>query len=523
MNVRNIFLVSSALILSLIILVSLFWSSILWSLIFVVPLVVIGLYDMLQTKHSILRNYPLIGHGRFLLESVRPEIMQYFVETDTEGRPFNRLFRSLIYQRSKGETDTTPFGTQMYVYRSGYEWMDHSMYAKNIENLELNPRVVFGGTDCKQPYSASILNISAMSFGSLSKNAVMALNKGAKLNGFAHNTGEGGLSPYHLEYGGDLIWQIGTGYFGCRDKDGNFSPELFKEQSARKEVKMIEIKISQGAKPGHGGILPAGKNTEEIASIRKVKPGTTVHSPPTHSTFSDAKGLMNFIQQLRDLSAGKPIGFKLCLGRKSEFIDLCKMMVETNIKPDFITIDGGEGGTGAAPVEFSNSLGMPLRDALLFAYDTLNGFDLKKEIKLIASGKIVTGFHIARAISLGADTVNSARAMMMSVGCIQALQCNTNECPVGVATQRPDLVKGLDVEDKSKRTASYHKETIHSFVELIAAAGISKPSEITRRLINRRVSMNNVMKFSELYPGIKTGLLLNNSTVPLKYKEYFGE
>jgi glutamate synthase domain-containing protein 2 len=420
MNIRNIFLVSSALVILLIVLVSSLWFPVWWLLFIVLPLVSIGLYDMFQTKHSILRNYPLVGHGRFLLESVRPEIMQYFVETDTEGRPFNRLFRSLIYQRAKGETDTTPFGTQMYVYRSGYEWMEHSMYAKNIENLDVNPRVVFGGPDCKQPYSASILNISAMSFGSLSKNAVMALNKGAKQNGFAHNTGEGGISPYHLKHSGDLIWQIGTGYFGCRDEDGNFDSKLFQEQALLKEVKMIEIKISQGAKPGHGGILPAGKNTEEIALIRKVKPGTTVHSPPTHSTFSDAKGLMQFIKQLRDLSDSKPIGFKLCIGRKSEFIDLCKMMIETNIKPDFITIDGGEGGTGAAPVEFSNSLGMPLRDALLFAYDTLNGFDLKKDIRLIASGKIVTGFHIARAISLGADTVNSARAMMMSIGCIQA-------------------------------------------------------------------------------------------------------
>ncbi|MEE9431815.1 MAG: FMN-binding glutamate synthase family protein [Melioribacteraceae bacterium] len=520
MNVRKTFLITSIVVTLIIILISLFIFPIWWLFVIVAPLVLVGLYDMLQTKHTILRNYPLIGHGRFLLESLRPEIMQYFVETDTEGRPFNRLYRSLIYQRAKGETDTTPFGTQMQVYRSGYEWMEHSMYAKNIENLDVDPRIIIGGSECKQPYSASILNISAMSFGSLSKNAVMAMNKGAKLNNFAHNTGEGGLSPYHLKYGGDIIWQIGTGYFGCRDEAGNFNPELFKEQARKNEVKMIEIKISQGAKPGHGGILPAEKNTEEIAEIRKVKPGTTVHSPPTHSTFSDAKGLLQFIKQLRELSDGKPIGFKLCIGRKSEFIGMCKAMVEENLKPDFITIDGSEGGTGAAPVEFSNSLGMPLRDALIFASDTLKGFDIKKDIKLIASGKIVTGFHIARAISLGADTINSARAMMMSIGCIQALECNTNECPVGVATQRPELYHGLNVADKSKRAASFHKETIHSFVELIAAAGISKPDEITRRLINRRVSMNRVMKFSELYPEIEIGCLLSDESIPLQYKEY---
>jgi glutamate synthase domain-containing protein 2 len=475
---------------------------------------------MFQKKHSILRNFPVIGHGRFLLESIRPEIMQYFVETDIEGRPFNRIFRSIIYQRAKGEIDTSPFGTQMHVYRSGYEWMDHSMYAKNISELNHNPRVIFGGPDCTQPYSASILNISAMSFGSLSKNAIMALNKGAKIGGFAHNTGEGGISPYHLKYGGDLIWQIGTGYFGCRDEQGNFSEVLFEENAKRPEVKMIEIKISQGAKPGHGGILPASKNTEEIAKIRKVKPGTTVFSPPAHSAFSSSEGLLHFIQKLRNLSGGKPVGFKLCIGKKQEFVDICKAMLKINIKPDFITIDGGEGGTGAAPVEFSNSIGMPLRDALIFARDILDGFNLKKEIRLIASGKIVTGFHIARAIALGADTVNSARAMMMSVGCIQALRCNMNDCPVGVATQKDSLIKGLDVEDKSKRAAQYHKETVHSFVELIAAIGVTKPGEIKRSHVNRRVSMNKVMKYNELYPVVENSCFLNKETVPERYKQY---
>jgi len=480
----------------------------------------LGLYDITQTKHSILKNFPVIGHGRFLLESIRPEIMQYFVETDTEGRPFNRIFRSIIYQRSKGAIDTMPFGTQMNVYQAGYEWMDHSMYAKNAEILNHNPRVTFGATECKQPYSASILNISAMSFGSLSKNAVMALNKGAKIGGFAHNTGEGGISPYHLKYGGDLIWQVGTGYFGCRDENGNFSEELYKVNSTRPEVKMIELKISQGAKPGHGGILPAAKNTQEIANIRNVKPGETVFSPPAHSSFSNSHGLINFIKKLRDLSGGKPVGFKLCIGKKQEFVDIFKAMIELNIKPDFITIDGGEGGTGAAPVEFSNSLGMPLRDGLLFASSILNGFNLKKDIKLIAAGKIVTGFHIARAIALGADACNSARAMMMSIGCIQALRCNLNDCPVGVATQEKSLVKGLDVDDKAERAARYHTDTVHSFVELIAAAGVNNPDEITRTHINRRVSMNNVMKYDELYPSIETGSFLSESTTPEKYKKY---
>ena len=310
MSPRSIFIVLSIISILIISAVSFFWQPILWALVIVLPLTFIGITDLTQTKSSIRRNFPVIGHGRYMLESIRPEIMQYFVETDTEGRPFNRIFRSIIYQRSKGEVDTTPFGTQMHVYRSGYEWMDHSLYVPNIANLDHNPRVIFGGEECKQPYSASILNISAMSFGSLSKNAVMALNKGAKIGGFAHNTGEGGLSPYHLKYGGDIIWQIGTGYFGCRDEHGNFEESLYKENSTKPEVKMIELKLSQGAKPGHGGILPASKNTEEIANIRKVKPGTTVYSPPTHSAFSNPQELLKFIQKLRNLSGGKPVGFK---------------------------------------------------------------------------------------------------------------------------------------------------------------------------------------------------------------------
>jgi len=509
MKVREKFIVISVIILVVIGFISISWKPILWSLVLLGPLILVGVYDIAQKKHTIINNFPIIGHGRYLLENIRPEIMQYFVETDTEGRPINRMFRSLVYQRAKKTNDTVPFGTQMDVYKAGYEWLDHSMYACNDNDKNAHPRIIVGGKNCKKPYSASLLNISAMSFGSLSQNAILALNKGAKKGGFAQNTGEGGLSPYHLENGGDLIWQIGTGYFGCRTKEGNFCEDTFAKKAILENVKMIEIKISQGAKPGHGGILPAVKNTKEIASIRGVVAHTDVLSPPSHSAFSSAEELMNFIQLLREKSEGKPIGFKLCVGKKQEFIDLCKAMISTGIKPDFITVDGGEGGTGAAPVEFSNSIGMPLRDALAFVYDTLVGFNLKKDIKIIASGKIISGFHIARIIALGADMVNSARAMMLSLGCIQALECNKNTCPVGVATQSKSLMKGLDVADKSERVANFHKETLLSFSELIAAAGVANPADLKRKHINRRVNMNTVLKYDDIFPYIEEGSFLN--------------
>jgi glutamate synthase domain-containing protein 2 len=352
-----------------------------------------------------------------------------------------------------------------------------------------------------------------MSYGSLSKNAILALNKGAKIGGFAHNTGEGGISDYHLQPGGDLIWQIGTGYFGCRTEDGNFSPELFKEKAHLDNVKMIEIKISQGAKPGHGGILPAIKNTEEIARIRHVTPHVDVISPSRHKAFKDSEGLLRFVQQLRELSGGKPVGFKLCIGKEEEFVDICKTMIKINIKPDFITIDGGEGGTGAAPVEFTNSLGMPLLDALVFAVDHLKGYDLKKDIKVIASGKVLTSFHIAKALSLGADMVNSARAMMMALGCIQALQCHTNTCPVGVATQNKSLMKGLDVNDKSVRVANFHKATIDSFVDLLDASGINNPRQLTRKHINKRINMNQALDYSKIYPEVEEGAYLKQEAL----------
>jgi len=510
MKVREAFITISVLVVVAIIMLALVWKSVLWSFILIGPLILVGISDILQKKHTIKNNFPVIGHGRYLLEKVRPEIMQYFVETDTEGAPINRMFRSLVYQRAKKTNDTVPFGTQMDVYRVGYEWLDHSMYACNDNDKNSHPRVTVGDSNCKKPYSASLLNISAMSFGSLSQNAVLALNKGAKEGGFAHNTGEGGISPYHLENGGDLIWQIGTGYFGCRTKDGNFCEDTFAKKAKTDSVKMIEIKISQGAKPGHGGILPAIKNTQEIAKIRDVEPHTDVNSPPSHKAFTSPVELMNFIKLLRDKSEGKPIGFKLCVGKKQEFIDLCKAMISTGVKPDFITVDGGEGGTGAAPVEFSNSLGMPLRDGLAFVVDTLMGFNLKKDIKIIASGKIISGFHIARIIALGADMVNSARAMMLSIGCIQALQCNNNRCPVGVATQNKSLMKGLNVDDKAKRVANFHQETLHSFSELIAAAGVLHPKDLNRSHISRRVNMNTVLKYNEIFPYTEVGSLIPN-------------
>lgn len=512
MNVRQIFIILSIAVSAAILLLGLISPYFLLIFVVVAPVILIGVIDITQKRQSIRRNFPVIGNFRYMLEKVRPEIMQYFVETDTEGRPINRLFRSVIYQRAKRENSTSPFGTQWDVYHPGYEWIDHSVYAANPSDLEPEQRILVGGRDCAKPYLASRLNISGMSFGSLSKNAVLAMNKGAKIGNFAQNTGEGGLSPYHLKHGGDLIWQIGTGYFGCRTENGEFSPERFREKALLENVKMIEIKLSQGAKPGHGGILPAAKNTAEIAAIRHVTPHTTVNSPPAHTAFISAEGLMKFIKQLRDLSGGKPIGFKLCIGKKAEFAEICEAMIATGIKPDFIAIDGGEGGTGAAPIEFADSIGMPLRDGLAFAVDTLNGYDLKKDIKVVASGKVFTGYHIARLIAIGADMVNIARAMMLATGCIQALQCHKNTCPTGVATQDEGLMKGLVVEDKAQRVANFHNATIESFIELMAASGVVSADDLSREHINRRVGATGIQKYSEIYPEIPVGQYLKRES-----------
>ena len=505
---RKLFIILSVVFIVLVGVLGFVWNYFFWLYAIVLPLVLLGIADMQQKKQTLKRNFPIVGRMRWWAEWMRPKVYQYFVESDTDGAPYNRLSRNVIYQRAKKVNDSTPFGTQLNVYETGYEWLGHSINPLHHHHDMLDPRVLVGGPDCKQPYSASIFNISAMSFGSLSQNAIMALNGGAKLGGFAHNTGEGGLSPYHLKMGGDIFWQIGTGYFGCRHQDGTFNFDAFQERASLPNVKMIEIKLSQGAKPGHGGILPAAKVTDEIAKIRLVEKGKDVLSPPYHTAFNTPLEMLAFIKKLRELSGGKPVGFKLCIGQKGQFIAICKAMIKTGIMPDFITVDGGEGGTGAAPIEFSNSVGMPLREALAFVYDTLNGFGIKKHIKLIASGKVHTGFDLIRNFSIGADMCNGARAMLMAIGCIQALECNKNTCPTGVATQDPELFKGLDVTDKKVRVLNYHHETVKAAVELMCAAGIKHPDFMHRSHIFRRVSANQIQTYAELYPYLLKGSLL---------------
>ncbi len=479
-----------------------------WFLLVLIPLILIAVYDINQKKHAILRNFPILGHIRFFLEFFRPEIQQYFVADDESERPYNREIRSIIYQRSKNVRDTVPFGTERNIVENGYEWALHSLAPKSAEDIET--RIIIGSDQCSKPYSASRLNISAMSFGALSSNAILALNKGAKIGAFAHNTGEGGLSPYHLAGGGDIIWQIGTGYFGCRDQAGNFSAEEFSKEAQLDAVKMIEIKLSQGAKPGHGGILPAEKLTPEIAAIRKVSTNQDVISPPAHSAFSTPKGLLDFVQKLRELSGGKPIGFKLCLGQPNEFLAICKAMIETQITPDFITIDGAEGGTGAAPLEYTNRIGTPLDDALNFVNQALIACGMRKQIKLICSGKIATGFDMLSKIALGADLCNAARAMMMSVGCIQSRQCNANTCPTGVATQDKRLANGLVVDEKKIRVAHYHENTVHAFLELVGAVGLDSIDQLQPKHIMRRLSPDVVKSYEAIYGRVKPGELLGD-------------
>ena len=517
MTVRQIFVILALLVPALVIGLGLIWHPANWLFLIVLPLLFLGVIDFFQHKHSIRRLYPVVGRFRYLFESVRAEIQQYFVESDTNGVPVSREFRSLIYQRSKGDRDTRPFGTVFDVNRDGYEWVNHSLLPKEITNH--NPRIRFGGPDCSKPYDASPLNISAMSFGSLSKNAIMALNKGAKTGGFAHNTGEGGLSPYHLKYGGDIIWQIGTGYFGCRDEHGNFDQDLFEEKATLPVVKMIEIKLSQGAKPGHGGILPAVKLTGEIARIRHLSMGKDVISPAAHGAFSTPTGLLEFVQKLRRLSTGKPVGFKLCIGNKDEFLGICKAMLETGITPDFITVDGGEGGTGAAPTEMTNSVGTPLRDALIFVNRALIGIGLRDRVRVIAAGKIFSAFHLLRAVALGADSVNSARGMMFSLGCVQSRSCNTDRCPTGIATQNPSRNKALVVEDKYKRVANYHREMIENLVALLAVSGLSSLEKLEPMHINHRVSGTVIKNYAELYPGITDRCLLSDKNIPDEWKK----
>ncbi|WP_264565042.1 FMN-binding glutamate synthase family protein [Flavobacterium sp. N3904] len=452
-------------------------------------LIIIGFFNTIQKKHTILRNFPVLGYFRYLFEMIAPEIQQYFIERSTDGKPFSRNQRSLVYQRAKNIDANTPFGTQLNINTIDYEGIKHSIFpAKVNDNL---PRVMVGGPACTQPYSASLFNISAMSFGSLSENAIRALNRGAQMGSFYHNTGEGGLTEFHLQ-GGDVTWQIGTGYFGCRDDRGGFDGGKFTEKAKLPQVKMIEIKLSQGAKPGHGGVLPAAKNTEQIAKIRGVLANTLILSPPSHSAFSDAKGLVEFIAKLRELSGGKPIGFKLCIGNTSEFETICHEMIAADCYPDFITVDGAEGGTGAAPLEFSDGVGVPFEPALIFVNKTLIELNIRDKIRIIGSGKIISGYSILHAIALGADMCNSARGFMFSLGCIQALRCHNNQCPTGVATQDKMLMKGLVVTDKSERVYLFHKNTLHAANELLAAAGKTSYSEVDINIFMRGDEFSNL-------------------------------
>ncbi len=509
---RQLFVVISIAVTLFIITLAFFWPAALFAFLIVGPLIAVGVVDMTQRTKTLRRLYPLVCHFRYFLESFRPEIQQYFIESDTNGMPISREYRTLVYQRSKGARDTRAFGTVFDANRVGAEWLNHSLSPEPIHDN--NPRIIFGEKHCKQPYAASPLNISAMSYGALSKNAIEALNKGAKLGGFAHNTGEGGVSPYHLKHGGDLIWQVGTGYFGCRADDGGFSAEKFKKTAAQETIKMIEVKLSQGAKPGHGGILPAAKVNEEVAEIRGVPVGKAVISPPGHSAFSTPQGLLDFIAQLRELSGGKPVGFKLCIGHKTEFIALCKAMQKSGITPDFITVDGSEGGTGAAPIELTNSVGTPMRDGLHFVHNALIGFGVREDIRIIVAGKVISAFHMMRVLALGADTINSARGMMFAIGCIQSRHCNTDKCPTGIATQDPARYKNLDIDVKGDRVSNYHSSMIHHLVDLLAVSGLTHTDQVLPRHINRRVSENHVATYAEIYPTIQQGCLTKKSTVP---------
>ncbi len=468
----------------------------------------LGVWDLVQRRHALLRNYPIIGHMRWLFEGIRPEIRQYLIESDQDEEPFSRETRSLVYQRAKDVEDKRPFGTKERVYEPGFAWLTHSVNARHLEDWDFRVRV--GGPDCRQPYDASLYNISAMSFGSLSPNAISALNRGAKAGGFAHDTGEGGISRYHRAGGGDLIFQVGTGYFGCRDARGRFDPGLFAEQCASPQVRMIEIKLSQGAKPGHGGVLPAAKVTPEIAEARHVPMGVDCISPPSHAEFRTPIEFVEFIGRLRDLSGGKPIGFKLCIGHKREFMCMVKAMIETGVAPDFIVVDGKEGGTGAAPLEFTNRIGTPMIDGLTFVHNALRGAGLRDRIRIGAAGKIVTAFDVVAACALGADWCNSARGFMFAVGCIQAQACHTNACPTGVATQDKLRQRALDVDDKARRVEMFHRNTLKAVADMVGAAGLAAPAEVRPRHFNVRRNMGQIVTGDIAFPDLPIGCLLED-------------
>ena len=479
----------------------------------------LGWYDLRQSKSSLLRNYPVIGHLRYMLETVRPELRQYFLENDTDATPFSRNQRSLVYARSKGETDKRPFGTQLDVKADGFEWLNHSLMPTSLASHDF--RITVGGPACKQPYEASVFNISAMSFGALSANAIQALNAGALRGGFAHDTGEGSISAWHRLHGGDLIWEIGSGYFGCRDEAGRFSEERYKANALDPQVKMIELKLSQGAKPGHGGMLPGAKITPEIAAARGVPVGVDCISPAAHSAFATPMEMLHFIARLRELSGGKPTGFKLCIGHPWEWFAIVKAMLETGITPDFIVVDGAEGGTGAAPLEFTDHVGAPLQEGLRLVHNTLVGVNLRDRIRIGASGKVVSAFDIVRAIAIGADWCNSARGFMFALGCIQAQTCHTGQCPTGVTTQDPIRQQALVVPTKAERVYNFHQQTLHALQELVQAAGLQHSSDITADHIVRRVNENDVRLLSTLLPTVRPGALLGDLDAQHKVFQYY--
>ena len=470
--------------------------SLLWLPALSTPLLALGLYDLIQTRNTILRNFPVLGHFRYFSEAIAPEIQQYFIERHTDGTPISRNHRNLINARARGESPTHPFGTELDLYSEHYSGLAHSIFP--VSPLKEAPRVTIGNEQCSQPYSASLLNISAMSYGALGHTAIRSLSLGAKQGGFYLNTGEGSLTEHHLHGKCDIVWQIGTGYFGCRHEDGSFNSDAFTLKANKPEVKMIELKISQGAKPGHGGVLPASKNSKEIAKIRMVEPGTTILSPPGHSEFHDAAGLLKFLKRLRSLSSGKPVGFKLCLGQRTQFTAICEQMSALDIYPDFITVDGAEGGTGAAPLEYSDAVGIPLRPALVFAHEELQRHGLRDKVKLIASGKIINAFDLLRALTLGADCCNAARAFMVSLGCIHALRCDTNRCPSGVATLDPQLTKGLVISEKKDRVTAFQEKTLEAVLELSAACGSADPRELPHDLL---LSGREWSQYTDVTPG----------------------
>lgn len=484
-------------------------------------LTAVGTYDLVQTRHTVSRNYPIMANFRYLFESIGPEIRQYFIQSDTEERPFSREQRTIAYQRAKNVLDKRPFGSQLRMYEEGFEWMNHSLTPTRITDSDF--RIVIGKNRAK-PYSASVFNISAMSFGSLSANAILSLNTGAKMGGFYHDTGEGSISRYHLQPGGDLVWEIGSGYFGCRNKDGSFNADMFRQNSALDQVKMIELKLSQGAKPGHGGILPGAKVTPEIAEARGVSQGEDCVSPASHSEFSNPIEMLHFIDHLRELSGGKPVGFKLAIGHPWEWFGIVKAILETGIKPDFIVVDGGEGGTGAAPLEFINRLGMPMTEALLIVHNTLVATNLREDIAIGAAGKITSAFNIARTLALGADWCNAARGYMFALGCIQALNCHTGRCPSGIATQDPRRSNKLDVRHKSQRVYNFHKNTLDALQNLLEAAGLRHPSELGPEHVIRRTSKTEVHSYLDLYHFLEPGALLTGEKTGLTvFDKYWPE